>query len=993
MAVTESSLLSDHASYSRFYLPRLREWSRDRCGADSVAGGFEDDRITSLVLDGKNATDVDCAALADAIRVNGSLTYLSTAGNPAVTARGITAIADAVASHPRMAVWRIVGESDTTGPDSDVAPADLDDPHAAGRLQVDANCAAWFPEQLQGTTEPVAETELRAFDLPAMLEAYEAIAQAALKCATLRRLFLPPAPSLRVLCAITGSEVTLSDEDSFFGTPDEKDAKRELLRQLRTIAGAVETATAAVKLNMTTGGAGNWKRCFVAAVSNSTVLADASHDLSKGGSTTAVGLTSAPALRFATKLVSAALVRAQTIRRVDISGFGSWMGDSGAEVVAATLFSAEANQVEGSALTELNLSENDITGRGALALFNALASGGGNRTLIELDLTANRVTDNAAQRLLELVRKCAFALAYVGIDRNCVTPNIVAAVMQNLALNSQPPRFRQVLQELEADNVATTRAVFNQQASSVRLNDISCRLMMHALRPNTRIVHIDVSANDIGDEGAMHLAEIVAGNRTLRKLIAQSNRITDDGAALLLAAIPRNPAIETVDVSDQRPPISDAMLDRLRWLSSLNTHPVEIKTKGLLILQNDPSLTSIRIAGYDGQRRLTETSVAVLCEMLSVNHVVNSLTIANHPPSEKIDVASTLPSIASLVAHKLTHLDLSNNALNDGNALEVVSQMLADPKSGAASLKTLVLANNDFSANAAAAFAETLRTRNDSLTTLDLSGNRHVSDVEQHNIDFAAQLNLYGKEFKTLVLNVDSNVSSVHEVNLKQVEKSVAWGASYHFVRRYDDRAACLLAEALMRNGHVTSVDFSGNEIRDEGASALAEMLKVNVSVTALHLAANDISDEGLAALQRGLLEAHNLRVLSFEGNRRAKDPAIRKSIQLSLAQNAQSNKDEHMPKTAAIYSSALSGKRAKLQRAAADDRIVDDAIFEDAMADFHAAERRKAAKQREAAEDERRKQETALREQHAQQLGPGVASAEEQQQQESSDQPAAESA
>uniref|UniRef100_A0A7S1Q1H6 Uncharacterized protein n=1 Tax=Neobodo designis TaxID=312471 RepID=A0A7S1Q1H6_NEODS len=529
-----------------------------------------------------------------------------------------------------------------------------------------------------------------------------------------------------------------------------------------------------------------------------------------------------------------------------------------------------------------------------------------------------------------------------------------------------------------------------------KISDDGAALLIDAIaaRP-CRLANIDLDGNCLTDATLRNLAEkLLNGDKSsLRRFDLSSNRITDDGAALLLAAIPRNPAIETVDVSDQRPPISDAMLDRLRWLSSLNTHPVEIKTKGLLILQNDPSLTSIRIAGYDGQRRLTETSVAVLCEMLSVNHVVNSLTIANHPPSEKIDVASTLPSIASLVAHKLTHLDLSNNALNDGNALEVVSQMLADPKSGAASLKTLVLANNDFSANAAAAFAETLRTRNDSLTTLDLSGNRHVSDVEQHNIDFAAQLNLYGKEFKTLVLNVDSNVSSVHEVNLKQVEKSVAWGASYHFVRRYDDRAACLLAEALMRNGHVTSVDFSGNEIRDEGASALAEMLKVNVSVTALHLAANDISDEGLAALQRGLLEAHNLRVLSFEGNRRAKDPAIRKSIQLSLAQNAQSNKDEHMPKTAAIYSSALSGKRAKLQRAAADDRIVDDAIFEDAMADFHAAERRKAAKQREAAEDERRKQETALREQHAQQLGPGVASAEEQQQQESSDQPAAESA
>lgn len=54
--------------------------------------------------------------------------------------------------------------------------------------------------------------------------------------------------------------------------------------------------------------------------------------------------------------------------------------------------------------------------------------------------------------------------------------------------------------------------------------------------------------------------------------------------------------------------------------------------------------------------------------------------------------------------------------------------------------------------------------------------------------------------------------------------------------------------EALKTNASLTSIDFSFNQIGDEGARALAEALKTNTSLTSIGLRFNQIDDDDVTA-------------------------------------------------------------------------------------------------------------------------------------------------
>jgi Ran GTPase-activating protein (RanGAP) involved in mRNA processing and transport len=982
-----SPLTQGHEAFSRYYLPRLRRWGRGATGSGESVD--MDDRITSLVLDGRDMTDRDCEQLAAALEANASLTYLSMSANPAVTVKGVIRLAQAIASHPALQIWRIAGPSTVDGTLADTLSAasliEAESEEAAnrtsgqtvqvgGELVRDAS-VTWVPAAWQGATAPLEQrdmqrqlAEVRASP-STITSGYRAIAIAVVRSSTLRRVFLPSPPPTTLLCPITGNVFDPADASTQYGSPAALAENIETTALLRGASRFADVALRVAHLNAVRG-TGAWKRCLLTALASTpsefAVLTESAedvarletmHDLSAGAAERPVPLLSA------VRLLGDALTPCRSIRRLDFSGHGASFGDKSLALLSGAL---QARPCE---LQELRIASCDVTCAGVVAMLQALGSNGGNKSLTEVDLGNNRVADRSAQAMLDVVRKGTTALSYVNLDGNCITPKLQSTVLQNLALNAQPVPFKESLLQLEADNATVTRCVFNTQASGMRLSDMSCRLLLHALRPNTRIVHIDVSNNTIGDEGAGYLAEIIAGNRTLRRLIAQRNRITDEGAALMVAAVPRNPSLELVDLQQQDPPLRTETLDRLRWLGSLNSHPFEIKSKGLLILQNDASLTSVSIGGYDGQRRLTEASVAVLCEMLAVNHTVRSLTIRNHPPAEHIRMDQTLPMIAA-IAHKLSELDLSANGLTDAGSLHVLLQMLRSPTQGAESLVTLRLRDNDFSSNAAADFAATLRTKNSKLTELDLTGNPRLSADDLSAVQYAASLNRYDPAFKALVGNVELNSPQVKEISLVQVERMTPWGTSHHFAKRYDDLAAELLALALDGNTTVTSINLSGHNIGDSGAVALAAMLRTNGSITALHLNGNNVGNEGLAALTKALIENHAVRILTLDANRRITDHATQKQLQLCLVQNVESSKNATGgTNTAAVYNASLIGKKAKLHRAAEQNRIVDAAIFDDAMADFHASQQRQAAAKQRQAEAERAAQTEKLQKAHENKL------------------------
>ena len=68
-----------------------------------------------------------------------------------------------------------------------------------------------------------------------------------------------------------------------------------------------------------------------------------------------------------------------------------------------------------------------------------------------------------------------------------------------------------------------------------------------------------------------------------------------------------------------------------------------------------------------------------------------------------------------------------------------------------------------------------------------------------------------------------------------------------------DDEGAKAIGEALKVNTSLTSIILDNNEIGDEGAKAIGEALKVNTSLTKMDLYCNNIGDEGGKAIEEAL--------------------------------------------------------------------------------------------------------------------------------------------
>eukprot|EP01063_Lacrimia_lanifica_P012790 TRINITY_DN19492_c0_g1_i1.p1 TRINITY_DN19492_c0_g1~~TRINITY_DN19492_c0_g1_i1.p1 ORF type:complete len:418 (+),score=181.49 TRINITY_DN19492_c0_g1_i1:129-1382(+) len=78
---------------------------------------------------------------------------------------------------------------------------------------------------------------------------------------------------------------------------------------------------------------------------------------------------------------------------------------------------------------------------------------------------------------------------------------------------------------------------------------------------------------------------------------------------------------------------------------------------------------------------------------------------------------------------------------------------------------------------------------------------------------------------------------------------------------------AMVLAKALEKNIQVTSIDFSYNNIQDQGCGFLALALKTNNMIRVLNLSANNIGDGGGLALASSLMTNRALTDLNFLGN------------------------------------------------------------------------------------------------------------------------------
>ena len=222
--------------------------------------------------------------------------------------------------------------------------------------------------------------------------------------------------------------------------------------------------------------------------------------------------------------------------------------------------------------------------------------------------------------------------------------------------------------------------------------DRACR----RLRNNDPILQrLDLSNNQISDEGATALAQAMKGNTTLQRLYLDNNQISDEGATALAQAIKGNTTLHRLDLDNNQ--ISDEGATALAQAMKGNT--------------TLPRL-SLRC------NKISDEGVTALAQAMDGNTTLQRLDLYNNQIS---DEGATALAHALKGNTTLQRLGLSHNLIGDEGATA-----LAHAMDGNTTLQLLDLDNNQISDEGATALAHALE-GNTSLQELYLSSNQ-ISD-------------------------------------------------------------------------------------------------------------------------------------------------------------------------------------------------------------------------------------------------------------------------
>jgi len=80
---------------------------------------------------------------------------------------------------------------------------------------------------------------------------------------------------------------------------------------------------------------------------------------------------------------------------------------------------------------------------------------------------------------------------------------------------------------------------------------MGAKMLGHSLLDNKQLTSVDISNNNISDDGCLYIAKVLESSTTLKVLNASNNSITDVGVELVCRAICKNNnlTIQTVDFS------------------------------------------------------------------------------------------------------------------------------------------------------------------------------------------------------------------------------------------------------------------------------------------------------------------------------------------------------------------------------------------------------------------------------------------------------------
>ena len=412
-----------------------------------------------------------------------------------------------------------------------------------------------------------------------------------------------------------------------------------------------------------------------------------------------------------------------------------------------------------------------------------------------------------------------------------------------------------------------------------------------SLQMNTKLISLTLC--NIGNNGAITLAEAIQVNTTLQKIDISSNSIADDGAAAISNTIKFNTSNSLQELNISRNNITNngirvlaEVIEINSTLQNIDISKNHISTEGLLhfmeVVKNNCTLQVVNIthnnvtrSGFTSIKQCTENLQHPIQIYASWNEIVTrngellvTSKICTFQGSENVieeewsfkdydhDHIVTCLSECLKEDDILLELNISNNQIIRGREKKIIEAIkvnktllkldasltkmqnesyISDCLKINKSLKELNMSENGITSNGAKEIATAIRV-NTTLEKLDLSCN------EIYN---------YGVSFISDGLK---NNNSLKEINISR-NKITSEGAQY-------------IADAIQINTTLVKLDLSCNALSDDGATAISDSLQFNISLQELNISKNKITSEGVKRIAQVIQVNTTLKYLDLSINK-----------------------------------------------------------------------------------------------------------------------------
>ena len=443
--------------------------------------------------------------------------------------------------------------------------------------------------------------------------------------------------------------------------------------------------------------------------------------------------------------------------------------------------------------------------------------------------------------------------------------NLSILLLVNCNLQDQDVEY--LTTTIKLDSIQTLRLDFN------KLTCTSAKNLAESFPLLTKLTHLSISCNLIGNDGAIALAKVLPQDRTVSELDLQGNIIGDDGAIAIAHAVKDFPCsfrlhlwniqITSVGVEKVLENRSSADVEGKGPLLAMKyviTNSPEAVTRAVGCCKNLHSLdfsgkhigSAAALALEGSFKNCTNLKSVNLSKCSLKNDTLNPLNkglkecknlSAINCGGNKIGSVGILKLVSNLqFCHGLQELDI--HGIFIGFQIRSVAGVLGEKK-----LKSLNLHNCKIEEYGAAALGRCFRlgaVGRQSLEKIDLiPGQEKFDDFLLRSLN----INLYNSLGESQVSH-----SWCHSlVNLNLGSNGI------------DSAGAAALSYGLKCCHKLQSLDLSSNRIEADGADVLAHGLKSCSELKELVLDNNPLKDEGAAEIFTALMCCSKLEVLSCQ--------------------------------------------------------------------------------------------------------------------------------